>query len=200
MIDWETQQRKDKEWYSMHVNKNIALHLHIDYFTLLYKLYCKTLHGKSFSSAVEIGTSDTGGFLAILPSIRKRVAIDSAVDLLKTLDMLPLSSHIRYDQGFAENLPYKTESVPLVICSNALDHVKDMQKSADEIVRILSKDGYFLFVSFLKVKKPHPWTFQTPEEARALFPSLKVVEDHYIVDDRPFTRRNDTYLAIFQKQ
>lgn len=199
-VPWATQQRRDLKWYEMHVNKRIALHLHIDYFTHIYETYCTTLHGKTFASALEIGPSDTGGYLAVMPGIRKRVGIDPAVDLLRKIDMLPLSHHIRYIQGFAEEIPFKKGSFPLVIASNAIDHVKDMEKSAEEIYRVLRKDGYLLLATFLKVKNPHPFTFQSGEDVKQLFNKLTVVEEHTVVDRRPFTRRNDAYIGIFQKQ
>ena len=199
MILWAKQQENDRNWYKMHINKNIALHLHCDYFWHIYDKFCTSLHGKSFTSALEIGTSDTGGFLAIIPRLGKRVAIDSAVNLLRKMDMLPLSTHIQYRQGFAENLPYKSNRVPFIIISNAIDHCKDMQKVADEITRVLKPGGYLLLNTFLRVKKPHPWTFANEDEVKSLFPSLKIIEEHLVIDERPFTKRNDAFVVIFQK-
>lgn len=198
-VPWAQQQINDITWYKNHFNKNIAMNVNYDYFTYIYEKYCTSIHGLHFSSAVEIGTSDTGGYLSVIPSIKKRIGIDPAVDLLREMDMLPLATHIRYRRGFCEDLPFKNDSVPLVIAANTLDHVKDMKKSASEIVRIMKPGGYFFFFTYLRVKKPHPFTFQDAADAKSFFPDLKVVEEHEIFDRRPFNRRSDAYSAIFQK-
>jgi ubiquinone/menaquinone biosynthesis C-methylase UbiE len=114
-------------------------------------------------------------------------------------DMLPLVSHIRYIQGFAEDLPFEDNFFDLVIISNTLDHVKDMKKAVNEIWRVLKKDGYVLFITYLKVKKPHPFTFQSVSEARNMFRGWGLIEEHHIIPDRPFNKRNEQYVGIFRK-
>lgn len=198
-VTWEQQQKRDVNWYKADINKNIALHLNCDYFTMIYDLYCKSIHGKSFRNALEVGISNTGGYLSIIDKISKRIGLDPAVDLLRKMDMLPLSFHIKYVRGFAENMPFSSNFFDLVIISNALDHVKDMKKSVEEIERVIKDGGYVLFATYLRVKKPHPWTWQTAEEARNMFKNFKVIEEHEVKDNRPFFRRSDAYIAILQK-
>lgn len=198
-IPWEVQQKNDIKWYKGHINKNIALNIHADYFTYIYKLYCSSIHAKQFKNALEIGISDTGGYLSIMPNIVKRIGFDPAVDLLKEMDMLPLADKISYVRGYAEQLPFGDNSFDLIIMSNALDHVRNIEETMAEVDRVLAPSGHILFATFLKVKRPHPWTWQSGEEARQLFKKYEVVEQHDIKDERPFFHRNDAYVAIFKK-
>lgn len=199
IVSWEQQRINDVAWYKAMVNKNIALHLNCDYFTLLYKNYCKSLHGKVFRNVVDIGISNTGGFLAIMPNkITYRVGFDPAVGMLKKTNMLPLAFHIHYKEGFAESMKFPTGSYDLVIITNAIDHVKDMEQSVKEIKRILKPEGYLLFNTYLRVKKPHPFTFETWREARKLWEGFSIIEHYEIKDNHPYDRRSDCYHAIMQ--
>lgn len=200
MIPWSKQQQNDIAQVKVqHIDKQHALLMNIDFFEMMYKMYCKHLHGMIFNKALEIGPSVTGGYLSVIPGIKKRMALDSLVDELRKQDMLPLASHIHYFQGFAEKMPFDDGSFNLVIISNTLDHVKDMQKTVGEINRVLKKDGYVLFITYLKVKKPHPFTFQGMSDARNMFIDWDLVEEHHIIPDRAFNRRNEQYVGIFRK-
>lgn len=200
MIPWETQQQADiNKVKKQHIDKQHALLMNIDFFEMIYKMYCKALHGKIFHRALEIGPSVTGGYLSVIPGITYRTAIDSLADELLKQDMLPLTSHIRYVQGFSEALPFKDKTFNLVIISNTLDHVKDMKKSVEEIGRVLTDGGYVFFATYLKVKNPHPFTFNSVDEARDMFNKFELVEEHHIIPDRPFNRRNEQYVGIFRK-
>jgi ubiquinone/menaquinone biosynthesis C-methylase UbiE len=198
-IPWETQQKNDIKWYAADINKNISLHTSCDYFTLIYKDYCKYLHGKSFQKALDVGISNTGGYMSFMPGISKRFGLDPAVDYLRSIDMLPVSSHIKYVRGFAEEMPFGDKSFDLVVVTNAIDHVRDMEKSIEEIRRVLKDDGLVLFATYLRVTKPHPWTFQDTLEAQKLFKGFKVLEHHEVKDNRPFYSRNNAYIAIMCK-
>lgn len=200
MIPWSKQQQADiNKVKEQHIDKQHALLMNIDFFEMNYLLYCKSLHGKGFKKALEIGPSVTGGYLSVIPNIRKRLAIDSLTDELKKQDMLPLISRIRYVQGFAENLPFDDKSFDLVIISNTLDHVQDMKRSVEEIDRVLKENGYVLFITYLKVKNPHPFTFTSVEEARDMFSKFKLIEEHHVIPGRAFNRRNEQYVGIFRK-
>lgn len=200
-VPWEKQQINDIQWYKASINKNISLHLNCDYFTLIYKNYCKTLHNLKFNNALDIGISNTGGYLAIMPnSIHRRVALDPAVDMLRKINMLPLRHHIWYKQGFAEEMKHKDNEFDLVIITNTLDHVRNMEKTVKEIERILIPGGYLLFNTYLRVNNPHPFTFQSWEEARSMFKDFSILEHYEITDNRPFMKRNNCYHAVMQSK
>lgn len=200
MITWKQQQRADVlKVKEQHVDKQHALLMNIDFFEMVYKMYCTSLHGIHFHRALDIGPSVTGGYLAVIPNIDRRTAVDTLVDELRKQDMLPLESHIRYVQANAESLPFKKSTFNLVVISNTLDHCEDMKKVVSEIDRVLTDSGYVLFITYLKVGNPHPWTFNNVEEARRMFNEFSLVEEHHVVPDRPFNRRNEQYVGIFRK-
>jgi ubiquinone/menaquinone biosynthesis C-methylase UbiE len=47
-------------------------------------------------------------------------------------------------QGFAESLPYETNSFNVVYSSHVLEHVNDEQKSLQEMKRVLKEDGVLI--------------------------------------------------------
>jgi SAM-dependent methyltransferase len=56
----------------------------------------------------------------------------------------PLSEfadRVTFVRGFAEDMPFSSESFDAVISVNAIDHVDDFASSAREISRVLKKDG-----------------------------------------------------------
>ncbi len=52
---------------------------------------------------------------------------------------------IRYDVGVGEALPYPDGSFDAVVCVDVLEHVADLQAVLDEVARVLTPGGYFLF-------------------------------------------------------
>ncbi len=124
-------------------------------------------------------------------------ALDPIIDELQ--DMLPFIKKIRYKKGVAEDMPYGDDSFNLVIIANAIDHCEDMEKVMEEIKRVLVPGGIFVFFTFLKVQKPHPWTFNTVEEAKQLI-NMEPIEEHAIYETSRFRRRNPQYIAIFKNE
>ena len=45
-----------------------------------------------------------------------------------------------------QNTPFKDNSVDIVVCTETLEHVPDMQRAINECYRILKKNGY-IFIS-----------------------------------------------------
>ncbi|MXQ07188.1 3-demethylubiquinone-9 3-O-methyltransferase [Alphaproteobacteria bacterium GH1-50] len=52
---------------------------------------------------------------------------------------------IRYDVGVGEALPYDDGAFDAVVCVDVLEHVSDLQKVIDEVYRVLTPGGAFLF-------------------------------------------------------
>jgi 2-polyprenyl-6-hydroxyphenyl methylase / 3-demethylubiquinone-9 3-methyltransferase len=56
-----------------------------------------------------------------------------------------LEQQITYDQGYAEVLPYASDSFEAVICLDVLEHVKNLGQTIQEIARVLAPGGIFVF-------------------------------------------------------
>lgn len=52
---------------------------------------------------------------------------------------------IDYRWGVAENLPFESEQFDCVVCVDVLEHVADLQKTIQEIQRVLKPEGLFFF-------------------------------------------------------
>jgi 2-polyprenyl-6-hydroxyphenyl methylase/3-demethylubiquinone-9 3-methyltransferase len=58
--------------------------------------------------------------------------------------LYPLNPKIEWRDGYLEQLPFENESFPLVFCSNAIDHVENLDSAQREIRRVLRNDGSFI--------------------------------------------------------
>jgi ubiquinone/menaquinone biosynthesis C-methylase UbiE len=58
-----------------------------------------------------------------------------------------LSMPINIVDGSAEEIPYQNEEFDIVHANSVMEHVVDLDKSLDEIFRVLKKDGVFWFSS-----------------------------------------------------
>ena len=56
-----------------------------------------------------------------------------------------LAERITYEQGYAEALPYASESFEVIVCLDVLEHVKSLQQTIGEITRVLAPGGVFVF-------------------------------------------------------
>jgi 2-polyprenyl-6-hydroxyphenyl methylase/3-demethylubiquinone-9 3-methyltransferase len=52
---------------------------------------------------------------------------------------------INYIHGYGENLPFESNSFPIVVCCDVLEHVSDLKKVIAEISRVLAPGGAFFF-------------------------------------------------------
>jgi 2-polyprenyl-6-hydroxyphenyl methylase/3-demethylubiquinone-9 3-methyltransferase len=56
-----------------------------------------------------------------------------------------LADQITYEQGYAEALPYASNSFQLIVCLDVLEHVSSLSKTLQEIARVLAPGGIFVF-------------------------------------------------------
>lgn len=56
-----------------------------------------------------------------------------------------LGHNIYYQQGHAEALPFADGSFSVIICLDALEHVRDLKATVSEIARVLAPGGIFVF-------------------------------------------------------
>jgi len=44
-----------------------------------------------------------------------------------------------------------------------------------------------------------PWKQQQQDEAREMFNKFELVEEHHVIPDRAYNRRNEQYIGVFKK-
>lgn len=103
----------------------------------------------------------------------KKYSLDPLMDYFKANFKLPKG--VKYIKGMGEKLPFKKESIGLVLITNVIDHVDNPQKVLSEIKRVLEKGGIvylsidchtFLLKKYKIIKEflgwgdpPHPHSF-----------------------------------------
>ncbi len=90
-----------------------------------------------------------GGFMAEAITARgaEVTGIDPAAQAIEAARAHAASEEldIRYDVGVGEELPYEDGSFDVVVCVDVLEHVQDLQKVLQEVARVLTPGGLFLF-------------------------------------------------------
>ena len=90
-----------------------------------------------------------GGFMA--EAMAKRGAIVTGIDPAEAAIEAAMrhaqTEHlsIRYDTGVGESLPYADASFDAVVCVDVLEHVADLNKVLQQVLRVLRPGGLFLF-------------------------------------------------------
>lgn len=126
---------------------------------------------------LEIGVGPIGlGISGFLPEIPSRLTLDPLPPVsLEARGNPPLGSsealraYIRqrranlcYIVGRGEEIPVRSESMDLIICSNVIDHAANPAAILQEAYRALKSDGTFFFdvdtFSVLGLAKWHSWT------------------------------------------
>ena len=138
-------------------------------------------------TVLTIGCGCTGD-LASWPALVK-VAIDPLLNVYKRLGMLiddvPGTGRTVYLAHSAEAMPLIDDSVDLVLCRNALDHMHRPAEALAELSRVLKPNGIaFLDVDLGGVPLPDEPTVFSPESLIAL------VEEHFSVVERKDTDRS----------
>ncbi|MGB8992804.1 MAG: class I SAM-dependent methyltransferase [Desulfobaccales bacterium] len=103
----------------------------------------------------------------------EKYGIDPLADRYKMLYNYPADIIIK--QGFAEKIPFSNNFFDVVFCTNALDHVEDVNKAINEIYRVLSTEGKFvvavdIFEEHQTRDPAHPYAF-VEEDVMSLFSS-----------------------------
>lgn len=98
-----------------------------------------------------------------------RIGLDPLSYHLLKRGFFSTSSNIRHIAGMGEFLPFKSDTVDVIICFNVLDHMQSPLHAVKEIRRVLKKGGRFFLIlntippgfnflaPFLRyLDKPHP--------------------------------------------
>lgn len=83
-----------------------------------------------------------GIFVRELKEKFKIFGCDISIDLLLNIPKDNLKNNFLASR--AENLPFKDETINLVICSELLEHTKELELSLEEISRVLKKNGHLI--------------------------------------------------------
>lgn len=57
----------------------------------------------------------------------------------------PLSSRIQFLMADAMSLPFKDESIDVMVCNHIYEHVPDVNRMMDELYRVMKKSGFCYF-------------------------------------------------------
>lgn len=107
----------------------------------MYDLYLNTDSFKG-KTILDIGCGPHGGLIGFNDTIK--YGVDHLINEYIEIGY-PLSKHnITYYNEKSENLPFDDNSLDVVIAVNSLDHVDDVKKTIQEIMRVLKPNGEFL--------------------------------------------------------
>ncbi len=119
------------------------------------------------------------------------IMIEKALEFLKPSDKNPVILF----RGLAENLPLADSSLDKIVCKGALDHFVDMEKTFNEIARVLRPGGMVIIsvanFSSLSCLAGKALDKSRGNRNRAAGDTKKFFEppdDHNFVFDLPFTR------------
>lgn len=112
----------------------------------------------------------------------ERVGLDPLVDKYRALG---IDQHkMRYVHAPSEAIPFPEAYFDIVTSINSLDHVDDLDKTIQEIIRVVRPGGYFLLVVEIHSKPTiaEPITL-TWDVTQKFLPHMQVVEEaHYAQD------------------
>lgn len=101
-------------------------------------------------------------------------------------------NNIKTQEGVAEKIPYPDNNFDTIICSDVLEHVRDVKKSVNEMYRVLKPGGtmflsmpnkfgfdYIFLARYLKKhgKDEDPHTQFSPKRIKSLVPMFKIKEE-----------------------
>jgi len=106
-------------------------------------------------TVLDIGSGPMGGILQFIDCYDK-ISIDPLNK--EYLENFPefFNPNIVYFSKGAENISLPVDSVDLVTCINALDHVDNPQTVLEEVVKVLAPGGYLSLSFCINLAKVHP--------------------------------------------
>lgn len=108
----------------------------------------------------------------------ERVGLDPLVESYRELG---IDQHkMRYVNAPSEQIPFEDGHFDVILSLNSLDHVDDLDKTIQEIIRVLAENGCFCLMVEIH---PHP-TIAEPivlswDVIKKFQPALKIREEHH---------------------
>ncbi|XP_045158351.1 thiol S-methyltransferase METTL7B-like [Mercenaria mercenaria] len=113
-------------------------------------------------TVLDVGSGPAAN-LAFLPKNTKLVCLDPNPHLKGYIDenLKKCDNDIDTDivQGYAENMPFENELFDATICTVALCVVQNIEKSLDEIKRVLKPGGKLFFLEHVTVEDKRLYTY-----------------------------------------
>lgn len=104
------------------------------------------LYIKRFKNVLDLGSGNSSFANAF--QAKNLYMIDKSFDKIAT-NPLKLGNHTLCVNGDAEHLPFKNNSIELVLCRKVLHHLQHIESVKNEIVRIIKKNGYFFLIDII---------------------------------------------------
>ena len=104
------------------------------------------LYSKTFKDVLDLGTGDSA--FANNFHTKNLYLIDKFFEKINA-NSLKLNNHALGINGDAHNLPFKDESIELVLCRKVLHHLQNIQIAKNEIARIIKQNGYFYLIDII---------------------------------------------------
>jgi ubiquinone/menaquinone biosynthesis C-methylase UbiE len=167
---------KDKEIYELTAQHEWQAYTSSDLLDALCEYWRDFRYWEKVKATVPIGNFenvlDVGcGVTSVLNVIRRDfphinlTGVDPLMD--EYLKMYGFDTSITWKRQYLEDLAFPSETFDMVCCTNALDHVEDVEAAIHEIRRVLSRRGTILVTVdvFAKSKmrnEGHPYSFTRP--------------------------------------
>ena len=129
-------------WQSRLAHEGVLRNDHFEYFyTTHFGLDRAFYRGKR---VLDLGCGPRGS-LEWASEAALRVGLDPLAEVYQRLGAARHA--MRYVAAGAERIPFPDGSFDVVCSLNSLDHVDDLGRSVEEIVRVVAPGGYFLLIS-----------------------------------------------------
>ena len=145
--------RELRYWkYRKRVEGNLTNHHYVFFYTDHFSIPISYYDEKVI---LDLGCGPRGS-LEWATSAKRRIGLDPLVN--QYLKLGALEHDMEYIVAGSENIPLEKNSCDAVFSFNSLDHVEDVDKTIQEIKRVVKPDGVFL----LLVEVNHPPTATEP--------------------------------------
>jgi len=156
LFDWNRSLSKEKEYWIKH-KKRISsqewlehVRQRTQWFLRWHKQYGSI---NKNSRILHIGSGAEGEINFIDKG--ERIAIDPLAFFYKSHFSEIMNKTVQYLNGRGEELPFRDNSIDLVISFNSLDHCEDPRKVLSEISRVLKRNGLFYLGIHVKSRYGH---------------------------------------------
>lgn len=85
----------------------------------------------------------------------------AGVEILRAKARLHGLNKNAFRRGVAEELPYEDSAFDFVYCYTVIEHVKDIEESIDEMIRVC-KTGGWVFIQTGDYRFPYEWHYKKP--------------------------------------
>ena len=124
---------------------------------------------------LDIGCGPRGS-LEWADMTKERIGLDPLAD--EYLELSGGLHKMEYVSAPSENIPYKTNHFDVVTSFNSIDHVENLNKTIDEIKRVLKPGGLFLLLTELNhdptICEPQSITWDITEQ---FLPEFEIIDE-----------------------